>query len=316
MTDHYDICHRDRIPYDRELMARARKVLDSQPKKAMDYASIIAGLPPVTPSRLHLDSPRIVIGNAADLTPDQKTQVQAALGQLKPWRKGPFSVFGTDLDSEWNSALKWQRIAPYMAPLHQRRVLDVGSSNGYYLMRMLPAGPRSVLGIEPYWVYYYQYRLLRYLAGVPDMCCLPLHLADLKGIENAFDTVFCMGVLYHSRLPLELLGHLRELLVPGGELILETLIIESDRVLQPRKRYAGMRNIYAIPSVNHLIDWLKSAGFDNIRCVDITRTTPAEQRKTEWIDSYSLDTFLDTADPTRTIEGYPGPVRAFILANR
>jgi tRNA (mo5U34)-methyltransferase len=316
MTDRYDICHCDCIPYGRKLIARTRTVLDTQPQKAVDYAAIIAGLPRVPPSRLHLDSPRIVIGDAADLTPGQKTQVQAALGQLKPWRKGPFQIFGTDLDSEWNSALKWQRIAPYMAPLHQRRVLDVGSSNGYYLMRMLPAGPRLVLGIEPYWVYYYQYRLLHHFTEVPDMCCLPLHLADLNGIEKAFDTVFCMGVLYHSRSPLELLGQLHDLLVPGGELILETLIIESDGVLQPRKRYAGMRNIYAIPSVNHLIDWLKSAGFGDIRCVDTTRTTLAEQRKTEWIDSYSLDTFLDAGDPTRSIEGYPGPVRAVMLANR
>lgn len=314
MNDPYNICRSERIPYGRELIARARAVLNSQPQKAVDYDALIAGLPRVTPTRLHLDSPRVVIGDAADLTATQKTLVQAALEQLRPWRKGPFRIFGTDLDSEWNSAMKWRRVAPHITPLHERRVLDVGSSNGYYLMRMLPAGPRSVLGIEPYWVYYYQYRLLEHFARDPHMCCLPLHLADLKGIEKAFDTVFCMGVLYHSRSPSELLAQLHDLLVPGGELILETLIIEGDGILHPRKRYAGMRNIYAIPSVNHLVDWLKSTGFKAIRCIDITRTTLAEQHKTEWIDSYSLDTFLDADDPTRTIEGYPGPVRAVVLA--
>ena len=56
------------------------------------------------------------------------------------------------------------------------------------------------------------------------------------------------------------------------------------------------------------------AGFTDIRCVDVTRTTPEEQRKTDWMTFESLTDFLDPEGPTRTIEGYPAPVRAILLA--
>jgi tRNA (mo5U34)-methyltransferase len=48
--------------------------------------------------------------------------------------------------------------------------------------------------------------------------------------------------------------------------------------------------------------------------VDVTRTTEAEQRKTAWIQTESLADFLDPEDHMRTIEGYPAPRRALMLA--
>jgi tRNA (mo5U34)-methyltransferase len=221
-----------------------------------------------------------------------------------------------DLDSEWNSGLKWKRVAPHITPLNNRRVLDVGSSNGYYMLRMVPQKPDVLLGIEPYWVYYYQWVLLNRLLPFPNLCCLPLRLEELEGLQNAFDTAFCMGVLYHNRSPMEVLNLIRRLLAPGGELVLETLIIESgtDTGLHPHNRYANMRNIYEIPSVPRLENWLHTCGYTHIRCVDITPTTLSEQHKSDWIDSLSLDSFLDPTDSTQTIEGHPAPVRAIMLA--
>ncbi|HBY85223.1 MAG TPA: tRNA 5-methoxyuridine(34)/uridine 5-oxyacetic acid(34) synthase CmoB, partial [Colwellia sp.] len=40
-----------------------------------------------------------------------------------------------------------------------------------------------------------------------------------------------------------------------------------------------------------------------------------EQRKTEWIDTESLQDFLDPNDSSKTIEGYPAPKRAIFIAN-
>ena len=101
-------------------------------------------------------------------------------------------------------------------------------------------------------------------------------------------------------------------------MILETLIIEGDddTALSPMPRYACMRNVYFIPTIPCLHNWLMRSGFDRIRCVDITPTTIREQRKTSWIDSDSLHSFLDPNNSRRTIEGYPAPVRAMIIAEK
>lgn len=99
--------------------------------------------------------------------------------------------------------------------------------------------------------------------------------------------------------------------------MLETLVIEGDvnDVLVPADRYAKMKNVYFIPSVPALICWLEKVGFKNVRCVDEAVTTLAEQRKTDWLENESLVDFLDPADLSKTIEGYPAPRRAVIIAN-
>ena len=97
---------------------------------------------------------------------------------------------------------------------------------------------------------------------------------------------------------------------------METLVMEGDGdiALFPESRYAKMKNVFFIPTVACLSHWLQRSGFADIRCVDISRTTSREQRKTDWIDTQSLDDFLDPHNPAKTVEGYPAPVRALLLA--
>jgi tRNA (mo5U34)-methyltransferase len=125
-----------------------------------------------------------------------------------------------------------------------------------------------------------------------------------------------MGILYHSRAPLDMLSRIRRYLAREGQLVLETLVVEDkdDRVLCPYPRYAKMHNAYFLPSIPCLTGWLRRTGFTDIRCVDVSRTTPEEQRQTDWMTFESLTEFLDPEDPRRTIEGYPAPVRAILLA--
>jgi len=125
-----------------------------------------------------------------------------------------------------------------------------------------------------------------------------------------------MGVLYHRRSPIDHLYELRGALSQGGELVLETLIIEGGRgeVLVPERRYAKMRNVWFIPTVEELIHWLERVGFTKVRCLDQSVTTTDEQRVTSWMEFESLADFLDPTDPTRTIEGYPSPRRALLSA--
>jgi tRNA (mo5U34)-methyltransferase len=306
----------DCAPHGALLESATLSVWRRQDARADALRQLIHGLPAIRPAHTCLDGDRITIGRAEDLPVEALARIEKILMGLKPWRKGPFEVFGIQIDSEWNSALKWRRVAPHIAPLAGRRVLDVGSSNGYYLFRMAAHRPRLILGIEPYAAYYYQFLALQFFLQIPGMHTLPLRLEDLPGISHWFDTLFCMGVLYHRRSPMDTLARFKELLVPGGQLVLETLIIpgESDTALFPRDRYACMRNVYFIPTVACLQNWMARSGFVNIRCVDITPTTSEEQRKTPWIDSDSLDAFLDPMDHRLTREGYPAPIRAVVIA--
>jgi tRNA (mo5U34)-methyltransferase len=308
---------KDFEPYGPQLHNAAQSVWQRRDARAQALHRLIQNLPAKRPTALTLDRDRITIGRPSDLSRDQQDRLKEVLLGLKPWRKGPFDFFGIQVESEWNSALKWRRVAPHIAPLADRKVLDVGSSNGYYLFRMAAHKPRLVLGIEPYAAYYYQFLALQHFLHLPAIYCLHLKLEDLTGITTWFDTLFCMGILYHKRSPLDTLAQLKSKLTPGGQLILETLIIkgDGDTALFPRNRYARMRNVYFIPTIGCLQNWMARCGFGHIRCVDVTPTTLDEQRKTPWIDSDSLDTFLDPRDNGLTLEGYPAPVRAVVIAD-
>lgn len=240
--------------------------------------------------------------------------LRAALAALAPWRKGPFELFGLTVDAEWRSDCKWARIAPHLRPLTGRAVLDVGCGNGYYAWRMLGAGARWVLGLDPAPLAVMQFRALQRYAPTLPVAVLPLGSAALDRKLDAFDTVFSLGVLYHRRDPRQHLGELRRALKNGGELVLETLIVRTDDPLIPVDRYARMRNVWMVPSIALVMDWLAECGFVRARCVDISRTTPAEQRSTPWMTFESLEQCLDAADPARTVEGYPAPTRAVFVA--
>ena len=98
--------------------------------------------------------------------------------------------------------------------------------------------------------------------------------------------------------------------------MLETLVVEGDRhqVLVPGDRYAQMRNVYFIPSAEALKCWLEKCGFVDVKIADMCVTSLDEQRRTDWMTSESLAEFLDPNDRSKTIEGYPAPLRAVLTA--
>lgn len=243
-----------------------------------------------------------------------------ALHKLIPWRKGPFMINGLALESEWDGDMKWQRITKHIKPLENKLVLDVGAGNGYFTIRMAMEGAKRVLGIEPFLLFNYQFRAIKSMIKSPlNALLLPVKLEDMPK-KPIFDTVFSMGVLYHQRDHMAHFSQLREMMVPDAELVIETLVIEGpeDYILVPKGRYAQMRNVYSIPSIKTLKSWLNDANFNNIRVVDVSKTTTAEQRKTPWIgeNGASLEDFLDPLDDSLTIEGYPAPVRAIVVCER
>ena len=249
---------------------------------------------------------------------DSKLLIEA-LQKLIPWRKGPFMINDLVLESEWDGDMKWQRITKYIKPLKNKRVLDVGAGNGYFTLRMAMEGSKRALGIEPFLLFNYQFRAIKSMIESPlKALLLPVKLEDMPK-KPIFDTVFSMGVLYHQRDHMAHLSQLQEMMAPDAELIIETLVVEGpeDYILVPKGRYAQMRNVYSIPSIKTLKSWLNDANFNNVRVVDVNKTTTEEQRKTAWIgeNGASLEDFLDPLDDSLTIEGYPAPTRAIVVCD-
>lgn len=242
----------------------------------------------------------------------------SALKALAPWRKGPFRIGDIRVDAEWQSNLKWERVAHAISPLEGRRVLDVGCGNGYYALRMLGAGARTVIGVDPTLLFLAQHAALSHFMLPEPVVILPLRLEELPVCGDRFDTVFSMGVLYHSRAPIDQLRSLREALRPGGELVLETIVLPGGEACSrtPPERYARMRNVWHLPTAAELMIWLARSGFRDARLVDVTVTTIGEQRSTEWMTFESLAEALDPGDPSRTVEGWPAPHRAVVIASR
>lgn len=242
---------------------------------------------------------------------------RAQLRAFLPWRKGPFNLLGVEIDTEWRSDWKWQRIRNHITPLENRQVIDIGTGNGYFLYRMLGEGAKLALGIDPTRLFLYQFEIMQKLLPANDAYLLPLRSEHLPAFVS-FDTVFSLGVLYHRRSPVDHITELMSFIRPGGEIVLETLVVPGDAqtILVPRDRYAKMSNVWFLPSTLALENLLNRAGLINIRTVDVNQTSIDEQRATEWMEFQSLKDFLDPKDPSLTAEGYPAPTRAVVIANK
>ena len=287
------------------------------------WTGIMEALPALHPSACDFSVDKVLIGAATDCDLTTRQTLRELLHELQPWRKGPFEVFGVTIDSEWRSHMKWRRLQDHIQPLRGRVALDVGCGNGYYMYRMLGAGARFVLGIDPSRLFTMQFEALKKYTPWMDAMVLPLRfdelpLACLRAGGGLFDSVFSMGVLYHRRQPRQHLSGLFDCLKPGGELILETLSIEGrgEGVLRPQGAYAKMPNVHLIPTEATLYKMLEGTGFGHIRTVSVSRTQPSEQRRTVWMNGQSLSDFLDPANPDLTIEGYPAPRRIIMICSK
>jgi len=233
---------------------------------------------------------------------------------LMPWRKGPFKIDDLFIDSEWQSYKKYNLLKPHF-DLKDKIVADVGCNNGYYMFRMLKEKPKKIVGFDPSALFMTQFDFINHFIK-SDIVYELLGVEHVGEYEHKFDTIFCLGVLYHRSDPIGALKSLKRALNKEGELFVDTFMIDGDDdiCLTPKDRYSKIPNIYFIPTVQAFKNWLYRAGFKSVKVLEITQTDQDEQRKTEWIEGESLGDFLDSKDPSKTVEGYPAPKRVYVRA--
>lgn len=265
---------------------------------------------------LDFDSDHVTIGKAAELSSDDIQLVDKAMQAFIPWRKGPFTIFDTEIDAEWRSERKWNRLAPHLPDLQDKVIADIGCNNGYYMFKMAHQKPRFVLGLEPYVQHYFAFKTLNSLAGQDNLCIEPFGVEDIPLFPNSFDVIFLMGIIYHRISPIEMLKEIKAAIRPGGCLIIESQAIPGVMpvALFPEKTYAKVPGTYFVPTPECLKNWLLRAGFQDIQELAFHPMSSKEQRRTEWMTFESYTDFIDLENHTLTIEGYPAPYRVYMKA--
>lgn len=258
----------------------------------------------------------VCVGEGIDLSDDEKKIILDTAKILIPWRKGPFKVFDLEIDSEWQSNIKYNLIRPHFN-LKDKVVADIGCNNGYYMFRMLEDKPKRLIGFDPSPLTMLQFEFINHFAKT-DIVYEKLGVEHLEIYNHSFDFIFMLGVLYHRPDPVGTLKLLRNALNKNGEVLIDTFMIdgEDEICLTPNGRYSKIPNIYFVPTIPALKNWLSRAGFDSFEVIAQTTTTSEEQRKTQWSFDQSLEDFLDENDKTKTVEGYPAPKRVYIKAKK
>lgn len=256
------------------------------------------------------------IGKKEDLTQEEYETIVESAKALIPWRKGPFKIFDLQIDSEWQSNLKYNLLRPHFN-LKDKVVADIGCNNGYYMFRMLEDKPKRLVGFDPSPLTLHQFEFVNHFVK-SDIIYEMLGVEHLEFYNHKFDFIFMLGVLYHRADPVGTLKSLARGLNSKGEIIIDTFMIdgEDEICLTPNQRYSKIPNIYFIPTIPALKNWLMRAGFEDIEVLATVVTTTDEQRATIWSFDESLENFLDPNDNSKTVEGYPAPKRVYIKARK
>jgi len=260
----------------------------------------------------------VTIGAAEEVSDAARKTIEKDLRAFMPWRKGPFSIFGVDVDAEWRSERKWQRLLPVLPDLQGKTVADIGCNNGYYMFRMASCKPKVVLGLEPTIQHYYCFKALNGMAGMANLSIDLLGVEHLSLFPDCFDVIFLMGLIYHRPSPLDVLRDVYTALKPGGTLILESQAIPGNDpvALFPEKTYAKVPGTYFVPTGACLANWMQRTGFTDVNLFCSHPMTSAEQRRTDWMVFQSFSDFICSDNPSLTVEGYPAPYRVFLVGRK
>ena len=281
------------------------------------WIKILKSLPNISTSYLNYSNSSIIIGKKNEINDAQTKTLEKELLKLSPWRKGPFNIFGLEIDSEWRSEKKWQRIQSYLPNINGMRIADIGCSNGYYSFKLLELQPDLIVGMDKTALYIIQFLALKaYVKQIQELIVLPCSSEEFNFNKINFDLILSMGVLYHSKNPSTHLNSLRYLLKKNGYIILETIVSNKSANIDIKKNqtYAGMKNVRTIFTKKNLNDLMIFHGFKNIEIINDSFTDSNEQRSTKWMSGKSFKDF--TLPNGNTLEGYPPVCRSILVAQK
>lgn len=159
------------------------------------------------------------------LSPAERDALIAQARELEPWLQGPF-LLGGDLvvGGLWRIDTRWANLDEELPDdLGGIRILDVGSNAGYDPFMFKRRGAGEVIACEPF-EFIEQAHFLEsiYRSGVDFQRIGWQELSEER--YGSFDLVHCHGVLYHEVDPMGLLTRLFEMTVPGGTLLLGSMM--------------------------------------------------------------------------------------------
>jgi tRNA (mo5U34)-methyltransferase len=298
---------------------KERQNWENRPNERL-FKEVLDSLPICTTQSFDAAADEVRWGQTDELSPQQEENLLNTAKKLMPWKKGPFKLFGHLIDGEWRSDRKWKALAPHLPGLKDKKILDIGCNNGYFMFRMLDQNPEFVLGIDPVIRTMAQFRFLDSISPKKNLDYALLGVEHVEHFKECFDIIFSMGIIYHHPDPMAQLKTLKAALKPGGLLVLETIGIPGTKsiALFPEERYAKMRNVYFVPTPTCLVNWTKKAKFKDVKLAYEYKLTSEEQRTTSWSnpEGQSLEDFLNPNNPEETIEGHPAPLRFCVLATK
>lgn len=200
------------------------------------------------------------------LSPELRHDLEQRARALDPWLQGPF-LLGGDLvvGGAWRTDQRWVGLGREMPPsLAGKRVLDVGSNAGYDAFMFKRLGAEHVMACEPF-AFHRQALFLEsiYHSGV-DFQNIGWQQLNAKK-HGLFDIIHCNGVLYHEPNPLQTLVRLRQMLAPGGEIFLGTIMLADPELSEYARfvpgTYFGDPSWWWVPG-RLCVRWmLETAGF-------------------------------------------------------
>ena len=284
-------------------------------KRIENWISLLSKIPSLEDTKSDLLSGVIIKGkcNGSD-----EEVIENLLSELLPWRKGPFKVNNTFIDSEWRSNLKWDRFLELDLDLKDKTILDVGSGNGYYAFRMLGLEAEAILCLEPNLTHFSQFLAINHFIRTNKIRMLPERLEALEMKETHFDVVFSMGLLYHQRDPSKHLNSLSNRMKEGGQLVIETIVASNEYgdYLEPKGPYASMPNVHFVHTNKGFTDLAEKEGLRVISNSTEVQTTLNEQRRTKWMPFKSYESAVLETHQDITVENFPAPKRKFYVLEK
>jgi len=224
-----------------------------------------------------------------DRRPLNREETAAAVAKMRPYWHSPIDFGHGIVMKNWLAQRRFrrrQRIMKLPEDLSGKRVLDIGTWDGFFSWEMEKRGAGSKEG-ENFAIDFFckealeQFLFVRKVRG-SNIQYKRLDVHELNpASEGEFDFILCAGVLYHCRYPLAALEAIRK--VCRGQLVLETVcmipIFHSNfpmiaffpgdgEALSKRKGGKKRRwHISAAATVPWLVEALYSAGFSKVEVV-------------------------------------------------